>query len=156
MSETFRFAPGIASDLSGIPFTPAPVTIDTPAAPKAPKQEAEKPFRFAEGLTTKTAPVVEADTFAHAGLGGFEKDHHDHDDCDCGGDCSDCAKKAAALYHAPGTRLRHKLTNKIYTKWSRRNASVRTIARARCGGLTELSFWRNIVPARSKLHDEFL
>ena len=124
--RSFRFAPGLASDCSGIPYTPASVTLDTPAPKPVTPPEPDKPFRFAPDSTRKS-PSIDVDTFDHAGLGGFEKTHHDDDGCGCDGSCSDCAKKAASLYFAPGTRIRHKLTNKIYT-WSRPPASRRTIA----------------------------
>ena len=55
------------------------------------------------------------DDLGTAAAGGIVKSHDKHDDCDCGGDCSDCSAKAAKLYFSPGTRIRHKLTGKIYT-----------------------------------------
>jgi hypothetical protein len=98
MAEEFRFAPGLVTDCSGNKITPSPVQIDTPVTAKPATTGDDKPFVFAPGLARKAASV----------------DHHDDEDCHCGGDCSDCAKKTAALYFSPGTKIRHKLTGKIY------------------------------------------
>jgi hypothetical protein len=114
MSEEFRFAEesdryaglgGSGSvDVTGFRFAPSTDYFSTrlPSPPTAERPTTEA-FRFAPGSSSKGSTMAAADD---AGLGSFQKDHHD-DDCGCHGACASCSAEYMKFVKSarPATKL---------------------------------------------------